>query len=140
MLLLVRLVGIMARVDEIVFHQILAWHHFYDHGAPMLALASDGLLHAAELIIIVAGFVLFSRTRRDGSLRPQWAWAGFFLGAGGFQIFDGVIDHKVLRIHQIRYGVASIIPYDIAWISVGALLLLVGVLLLLRAARDPAAK
>jgi uncharacterized membrane protein len=27
------------------------------------------------------------------------------LGLGGFQPFDGRIDHKVLRGHQIRYGV-----------------------------------
>ena len=23
-------VGVMASVDEIVFHQVLGWHHFYD--------------------------------------------------------------------------------------------------------------
>jgi len=34
---------------------------------------------------------------------PKWAWAGFFYGLGGFQLFDGIIDHKVLRLHQVRY-------------------------------------
>lgn len=49
-------IGIMAAVDEIVFHQLLQWHHFFDHATPMIGVLSDGLLHAAELIILVAGF------------------------------------------------------------------------------------
>lgn len=27
-------IAIMAAVDEIVFHQLLAWHHFYDRSTP----------------------------------------------------------------------------------------------------------
>jgi uncharacterized membrane protein len=124
--------GIMAAVDEIIFHQLLGWHHFYDLATPAVGLASDGLLHAAQLIAIVAGFFLFSDLRRRDVLAPTWAWAGFFLGAGGFQLFDGIVNHKVLRIHQIRYGV-YLLPYDVAWIGSALLLLLVGLVLLLRA-------
>src|SRR5690606_36179653 len=47
--------GLMAGVDEIVFHQILQWHQFYDHGTPALATLTDGLLHALELMAIGAG-------------------------------------------------------------------------------------
>ena len=42
--------GCMAAVDEIIFHQILAWHHFYDGATTAVALMSDGFLHAAELV------------------------------------------------------------------------------------------
>jgi restriction system protein len=54
-------VGIMAAVDEIVFHQILAWHHFYDQSTPQIGLLSDGLLHTAEIVIIVAGVLRLRR-------------------------------------------------------------------------------
>jgi uncharacterized membrane protein len=77
-------VGIMAAIDEIVFHQVLSWHHFYDHSMLDVALLSDGLLHAGELIIIVAGFFLFADLRRRQALAPRSAWAGAFLGLGGF--------------------------------------------------------
>lgn len=127
-------VGVMAAVDEIVFHQLLAWHHFYDRSTPTLGLVSDGLLHAGELVALVAGFFLLADLRRHGSLVPASAWAGLFLGLGGFQLFDGVVDHKVLRVHQIRYGV-ELAPYDVAWIGAAVLLLVVGVVLALRTPR-----
>jgi uncharacterized membrane protein len=126
--------GIMAAVDEIIFHQLLGWHHFYDLSTPAVGLASDGVLHAAQLIAIVAGFFLFSDLRRRQALAYMWAWAGFFFGAGVFQVFDGVVNHKVLRLHQIRYGV-HLLPYDVAWIGSGLLLVLVGAVLLMRARR-----
>jgi uncharacterized membrane protein len=125
-------IGIMAAVDQIIFHQILAWHHFYDWSTPAVGLMSDGFLHAAELLAIVAGFFLIADLRRRQALAPVWAWAGFFLGAGGFQLFDGIINHKVLRLHQIRYGV-YLLPYDIAWNAFALALICMGLLLLNRA-------
>lgn len=128
-------VALMAGVDEIVFHQLLGWHHFYDRGTPALALASDGVLHAAELLALVAGGFLIVELRGRRALAKDWAWAGLVLGLGGFQLFDGVVDHKLLRLHQIRYGV-PLLPYDLAWNVAGALLLAVGLVLLARARRS----
>jgi len=125
-------VGVTAAVDEIVFHQLLAWHHFFDRSTSAVALFSDGLLHSAELIILVLGFFMLADVRARRALAPTSAWAGFFLGAGGFQLFDGIIDHKVLRLHQVRY-VDNLLPYDLAWNGAGLLLLAIGVLLLWRA-------
>lgn len=129
-------VGIMAAIDEIVFHQLLAWHHFYDRSTSQIGLLTDGLLHAVELILIVAGFFMIADLRSRQEFAARSAGAGFFLGAGGFQLFDGIVNHKVLRLHQVRYDVDSLLPYDIAWVSVGALLLLIGAVLAFRAARD----
>lgn len=125
-------IGLMAAVDEIIFHQILAWHHFYDRSTPEIGLLTDGLLHAGELVAIVAGFFQIADLRRRHTLVTLRAWAGFFLGLGGFQLFDGLVDHKVLRLHQVRYGV-NIIPYDIAWNLAGLILLIIGLLLFIRA-------
>ncbi len=127
-------VGIMAAVDEIVFHQLLAWHHFYDRATPDVALLSDGLLHAAELVLLVAGGFLLADLARGGELVVRSAWAGALAGAGAFQLFDGIVDHKVLRLHQVRYGV-ELLPYDVAWNLSGLVLLVAGVLLLRRAGR-----
>lgn len=128
-------VGVMAALDEIVFHQILAWHHFFDWGTPAFALFSDGLLHSAELILFVLGFFMFADLRARHALARTHAWAGFFLGLGGFQLFDGIIDHKVLRLHQVRY-VDNLLPYDLAWNGFGILLLVIGLVLARRAKND----
>ncbi|MBM7815190.1 DUF2243 domain-containing protein [Saccharothrix algeriensis] len=132
-------VAVMAAVDEVVFHQILGWHHFYDLSTPAVGLLSDGLLHAAELLALVGGFFWFADLRRRDALAPLAAWGGFLLGAGAFQLFDGLVDHKVLRVHQVRYGV-DVLPYDLAWNIGGALLLLAGAVLVRRATRRAVAR
>ena len=129
--------GVTAAIDEIVFHQILAWHHFYDRATPTVALLSDGLLHAAEVVILVAGIFLVADLRRRDALVPRAVWGGFFLGAGAFQLFDGVVDHKLLRVHQIRYGV-QLLPYDLAWNACAAVLIAIGALVIWSAGRAPA--
>ena len=41
--------------------------------------------------------------------RTELSWArgvgAVVVGVGGFQLLDGVLNHKILGIHQIRYGV-----------------------------------
>lgn len=113
----------MAGIDEIVFHQLLGWHHFSDNATPAIGLLSDGLLHAAELFALAAGFFLLLDASRRDELWPAAAGAGLLVGLGTFQLFDGVVDHKILRVHQIRYDV-DLLPYDVAWIG-GAIVLLV---------------
>lgn len=125
-------IGLMAAVDEIIFHQLLAWHHFYDRSTSDIALLSDGLLHAAELVAVVAGFFMWADLRDRNIAAPRLAWGGFLAGAGGFQIFDGLVDHKVLRVHQVRYGV-ELFPYDLAWNATGIVLLILGVILIRQA-------
>ena len=127
-------VGLMAGVDQIVFHQLLGWHHLYDGSTGRVGVVTDGLLHAAELAVLVTGVLLLVRLARRGRLAPRTAGAGLLLGAGGFQLFDGLVNHKVLGLHQVRYGV-DLLPYDIAWNASGVVLLLLG-LLVLRRSRD----
>ena len=123
--------GLTAAVDEIVFHQLLGWHHFYDLATPAIGLLSDGLLHAVELVAVVAGGFLLADLARRGTLARRAAWSGGFLGGGVFQLFDGLVDHKVLRVHQVRYCV-ELLPYEIAWVASGIALLVVGLVLLRR--------
>ncbi len=127
----------MAGVDEIVFHQLLAWHHFYDLSTPRIGLLADGFLHAAELIALVAGFFLLAADQQDGPLSKSVIWGSLLTGAGAFQLFDGIVDHKILGLHQIRYGV-DVAPYDIAWNAAGLVLLGLGLLILHKAKRATA--
>lgn len=122
-------IGVAAFLDEMVFHQLLRWHHFYDGAGPDVGLISDGLFHAGGWIATVVGLFLFADLRRRRSTVPRRVWAGGLLGWGGFQVYDGLFHHKVLRLHQIRYDVA-LWPYDLAWNVAGGLAVVVGVLLL----------
>ena len=39
-------IGMVAFIDEAVFHQLLHWHHFYDKSTTEIGLVSDGFFHA----------------------------------------------------------------------------------------------
>jgi uncharacterized membrane protein len=123
--------GAMGAVDEIVFHQLLHWHHFYDRAGGAAGLVSDGLLHAATWSATVAGLALLADVRRRRSFAPGAWWGAVLLGAGAFQTWDGIVDHKLLRVHQVRYGV-DLTGYDLAWIAGGVVLLAIGAVLLVR--------
>ncbi|HSI66263.1 MAG TPA: DUF2243 domain-containing protein [Planococcus sp. (in: firmicutes)] len=131
-------IGTMAFVDEVIFHQLLQWHHFYDLSTRQAGIFADGLLNAFAWFVGIGALFLFSDLRRRNALWPK-RWVGaVFLGAGGFQLFDGIVMHKVLRLHQIRYGV-DILPYDLTWNIGGGILLLTG-LVILKQTRKPARK
>ena len=124
-------IGIAGFVDEVVFHQLLHWHHFYDGATLAAGLVSDGLFHAFSWFATVASLFLFADLRRRRMLLPgRWAGA-VLLGAGAFQLYDGTVQHKLLNLHQIRYDV-ELLPYDIAWNTAAVVLILLGAALLYR--------
>jgi uncharacterized membrane protein len=124
-------IGIAGFVDETVFHQILHWHHFWDGGSAAAGLVSDGLFHAGSWICLVAGLFWFADLRRrGGAVLPAWV-SGILFGAGGFQLYDGTIQHKILGLHQIRYHV-TIWPYDLVWNILALIMLIAGWILLRR--------
>ncbi|MBC9712795.1 DUF2243 domain-containing protein [Streptomyces sp. TRM66268-LWL] len=125
-------VGLAAFVDEVVFHQLLHWHHFYDKASSEAGLVSDGIFHAFGWLAMVSAVFLFADLRRRGTLaRTAWS-AGLCLGLGGFQLYDGTFQHKVLELHRIRYDV-ELAPYDWTWNTIAALFLIAGAVLLVRA-------
>lgn len=123
-------IGVAAFVDETVFHQLLHWHHFYDRSTTDIGLVSDGLFHAFGWFAVVAGLFWLAglRSRRALDWR-RWA-GGALLGAGGFQLYDGTVQHKLMRLHQIRYDV-HITPYDVTWNVVAAMLIIIGLSMLI---------
>jgi uncharacterized membrane protein len=129
-------IGVAGSLDEIVVHQLLRWHHFYDRGSQAAGLIADGVFHLGSTAVLVVGLVLLVKRWRAGSGPRRRAVAGILLGAGGFNLYDGIVQHKLLGLHQVRAGVTNSLPYDVAFITLAALVLLFG-LLLLRAASLP---
>lgn len=123
-------IGFVAFIDETVFHQLLHWHHFYDKSTTDIGLISDGLFHALSWFATIAGLFLFADLRRrNGFWLTRWV-GGLLLGAGGFQLYDGIIQHKLMRLHQIRY-VDNVVVYDLVWNIFAVILLIVGIYLVI---------
>jgi uncharacterized membrane protein len=124
-------VAVAGFVDETVFHQLLHWHKFYDRSTTEVGLVSDGIFHAFTFFAAVTGLFLLAELRRRHELVwPRWIGAAM-VGAGAFQLYDGTIQHKLLQLHQIRYGV-DLLPYDLAWALVAVALIVGGAVLLRR--------
>lgn len=128
-------VGLVAFIDETVFHQLLHWHHFYDLGTPDIGLVSDGFFHALSWAATIGGLFLLADLRRRGAFWQMRWWGGVLLGAGAFQLYDGTVQHKWWGIHQIRY-VENVLPYDLTWNIIAVLLVVAGVILTVRTRRS----
>ncbi|MFK2827137.1 DUF2243 domain-containing protein [Bacillus sp. B190/17] len=127
--------GWVAFIDETVFHQLLHWHHFYDQSTKSIGLVSDGLFHAFSWFATVGGLFLFADLRRRSALRLKRWQGGMLLGAGSFQLYDGIIQHKIMRIHQIRY-VDNVIFYDLVWNIIALLMIAAGLLLVIHTGKE----
>jgi len=121
-------IGFVAFIDETVFHQLLHWHHFYDQSTTDIGLISDGLFHAFSWFATVMGLFMFADLRRKGQFSIKRWWGGSLIGSGSFQLYDGTIQHKLMKIHQIRY-VDSVIVYDVVWNAIALILLILGIFL-----------
>ncbi|MBB6452691.1 putative membrane protein [Salirhabdus euzebyi] len=124
-------IGIAAFIDETVFHQLLHWHHFYDKSTKEIGLVSDGFFHAFSWFATIGGLFLFADLRRRQILQFKPWFGGIFLGIGMFQLYDGTIQHKLMRIHQIRY-VENILMYDLIWNIIAVVLIILGLFLTVR--------
>jgi uncharacterized membrane protein len=142
--------GLGGFVDGIVLHQILQWHHMLsgERGdEPLDTVAGleantvgDGLFHAATWTLVVLGVVLLYRRlggadARRPSLVPL---AGLLLaGWGIFNLVEGLVDHHLLELHHVRDDVDDPLPWDLAFLASGVVLIGAGWWLARRTAAPP---
>lgn len=128
--------------DGIVFHQILQWHHLLTSVQPANMETNtlwDGLFHAGVYLLTAAGIVFLWRagTNRDVSWSLQTFIGSLLVGAGSFNLIEGIINHHILGIHHVKAG-PNQLTYDLAFLIAGAILAAVGWILLRREATPQA--
>lgn len=131
--------GAGALVDVALFHHVLQWHHLLSAVRAPTSVAAlrwnltfDGLFSLGMLGVLATGAALVWRaTNRAREPYPTGRLLGSVLvGAGAFNLVDGVVDHYLLHVHDVVHGTSALNPH---WI--GASLLLVGVGLLVMEGR-----
>jgi hypothetical protein len=99
---------------------------------------SDADLRSREpALATVAGFFLLADLQRRRGLGVRAWWSALLLGLGGFQLYDGIVQHKILGLHQVREGVPNETPYDVAFIGIALLVLVAGLALARRRPDEP---
>ena len=130
-------IGLGGFVDGILLHQVLQWHHMLTSTGdyPMTTVAgleantlADGFFHVATWLFVAAGSWLMWRAWQKGRLAPPWrVHLGLLLvGWGAFNLVEGLIDHELLGVHHVRDDLGGPIGWDLAFLALGALLVLGG--------------
>jgi uncharacterized membrane protein len=146
-------IGIVGFIDESIFHQLLQWHNFYWATDQRGRILSDGLFHVGSTLLLLWGALRLWRDRASWTAAHSRAIvAGILIGAGGFNTYDGVVQHVILHFHLVNEHVCKVandpnnsimncqadIPYEVVWILVGAIILGSGVVLARRAPHEGA--
>lgn len=126
-------IGLGGFLDGIVFHQILQMHNMLSSRIPPNTLVNakinmtwDGYFHAAVWVITAIGLYLLFRA---GQKREVY-WSGstllgsMFAGWGLFNLVEGIIDHQILGIHHVYEYTVDKLPYDLAFLALGGVLLI----------------
>jgi uncharacterized membrane protein len=129
-------IGLAGLIDITIFHQILQWHHTTSNKIVPNTLESlqmnivwDGVFLSFSLIITIIGIGLLwyaSGSKNKNSLfSSKWSFIGFiFIGFGGFNIIEGIINHHILGMHHV-IDVANPFVFDLTFLVVGGLAFLV---------------
>lgn len=127
--------GLGGFVDGISLHQILQLHNMLSARIPPNDLVSakvnmywDGLFHAAVWVMTAIGLAILWRAgqRRDVPWSGRTFLGSLVSGWGLFNLIEGVIDHLVLGIHHVYEYTDNHLPWDLAFLASGVVLLLGG--------------
>ncbi|HEY9891981.1 MAG TPA: DUF2243 domain-containing protein [Candidatus Sericytochromatia bacterium] len=131
-------------VDGILLHEILQWHHMITSIRPATNLSNleintlgDGLFHLGTWLMTVTGGVLLWRAgeRRDVVWSGKIFGGSLLLGAGLFDVIEGIIDHQILGIHHVKPGPNQLV-WDVGFLIFGAVLAIIGWIVLRKGQKE----
>lgn len=99
-------IGLGGFIDGILLHQVLQTHEMLSNKIPATDYVGksvnmfwDGIFHAFCLIVTLIGIILLWKTTKRGPGRLLFA--GLLSGWAIFNIVEGVIDHQLLKLHNV---------------------------------------
>jgi uncharacterized membrane protein len=128
-------IGIGGFIDGIVLHQILQWHEMLTNKIPAdtvidksINMFWDGIFHLFTLISTIIGIYLMwkllhkTNINRSGDLLS----GGMLMGWGLFNLVEGIINHHLLQLHNVREFSTQQPLWNYGFLIFGILLLISG--------------
>ncbi|NJK96420.1 MAG: DUF2243 domain-containing protein [Bacteroidales bacterium] len=132
-------IGIGGFIDGIFLHQILQWHEMVSNKIPPVNLINksinmfwDGIFHLFSLIVVMVGVVLFWKLlhRKNIARSGTILAGGLILGWGLFNIVEGIIDHHLLKLHNVREITNNPDLWNFGFLGVSLIMIITGYLLI----------
>ncbi|QPH41773.1 DUF2243 domain-containing protein [Pedobacter endophyticus] len=126
-------IGLGGFIDGIVLHQILQWHEMLSAKIPAtnyvgksINMFWDGIFHLFCLIVVFIGIVLLWKLlfRKDIDRSGKLLVGGLLMGWALFNIVEGIIDHHLLKLHNVYEYTPN--HFSVNAIFVGLSILLAG--------------
>jgi len=131
-------IGLGGFIDGIVLHQILQWHEMLSNKIPAtdyigksVNMFWDGIFHAFCLVVVLIGTILLWKLlkRKDIDTSGKLFSGGLILGWGLFNIAEGVIDHHLLKLHNVMELSSNHDLANIAFLGISIIMIVIGYLL-----------
>lgn len=121
--------------DGIVLHQLLQWHHMFSSAETTATVAGlelntlgDGLFHLFDWVMVLIGIGLLWRAAQKQPLSGRRFVGALLMGAGFFNVIEGLIDHQILGIHHVKPGMHQL-AFDMSFLGIGMAITGIGWLL-----------
>lgn len=134
-------------LDFMLLHLVLQWHHMISNRVPPTSLQAlqqnifwDGVGQSLMWLITLVGiYLLLGAAQRRDTLPTTLRFTGLFLlGWGTFNLLDGVVNHHLLALHNVREDVANRMAWNLGFMLIAGILLPLAGWLMARAGRRAA--
>jgi len=132
-------IGLGGFVDGIVLHQILQAHEMLSNKidatnyiGKSVNMFWDGIFHLFCLIVAIIGVILLWKLlkRNDVDRSGKLLVAGLLFGWGIFNLVEGIIDHQILKLHNVIEFSTNHNIGNYIFLGVSLILLIIGWILI----------
>lgn len=123
-------IGLAGLFDSLMFHKILQWHHVFSNEIPPDSIENvhrlmvyDGYFDLFNFAVLLIGAVVMWRAGYYRVAMPSFGpfLGQLLLGAGLFNLVEGIVNHLVLQIHYVRQ-VPEYVYYNWGFLLLGGVL------------------
>ena len=131
-------IGIGGFIDGIVLHQIFQVHEMLSNKIPAtdyigksINMFWDGIFHFFCMLVVLTGIILMWKLlfRKDVDRSGKLLGGGLLLGWGLFNIVEGLINHQILKLHNVIELSPNHDIGNYTFLGISAVMLIVGYLI-----------
>lgn len=128
-------IGLGGFIDGIALHQVLQWHEMVSNRLPPVNFVNksinmfwDGIFHSFTLVTTLIGIYLLWKLLQKANInRSGYLLAGgLAMGWGIFNLVEGIINHHILKLHNVHERSPNPDAWNYAFLVSGVALVLLG--------------